>query len=160
MLKHLLHIATMLKFNSWSNLNTKNSHLNIQHLKKLSLASYEHTQIMIPTFTFREKQILCSQYDPEVQPPKKNHLGIETFTICSQPNYLKNWGKKNYLQLTLLFLNFYLLHQFKIPKNTIYALLRLGSMLCNYLKQNQNPKKLFLVISKALKIWWFSWENQ
>jgi hypothetical protein len=33
-------------------------------------------------------------------------------------------------------------------------------MLCNYLKQNKNPKKMVLVISKALKTWWFSWENQ
>jgi hypothetical protein len=74
-----------------------NGQLNLkleERYHHLSLASCEHTQIMIPTFTFREKNNLCSQFDPQVQPPNKNHLGIKAFTICSQPTYLTNWKNK------------------------------------------------------------------
>ncbi len=119
-----------------------NGRLNLkleERYNHLSSSSYEHTQIMIPTFTFREKKF----YVPNLI--HKSNLQKITTLAQKHSQFVTNLPHKlekqiNYLQLALLLLNFYLLCQFKIPKKTIYDLLKLGPMLCNYLKQNQNPK--------------------
>jgi hypothetical protein len=63
-------------------------------LCNLSLASYEHTQIMIATS--REKYFFYGQLDPPT-PQKNSHMNIQALTICTQSTYLTNLKKKKHL---------------------------------------------------------------
>jgi hypothetical protein len=87
----VLHNDILIKIHFPIKLEEGFTHLNMQTLKNLLLASYEHTQMMIAP----PKENILYVINWINLPWKKNHFIIQALTICSQPTYITNLKRKN-----------------------------------------------------------------